>query len=465
METSKKNLWILTEERPKNEILRNIISKFCIDNHISWFLDNMRIIPILKNWKFSFTYELIWPRFEKINKFFIKTVSWNSSFVDFLVFYQQNEPVEWDIPEYAIEETKTDDSESRNTWVFQRASKFVYINSYFPNTKKIMLYNLQIEQKKTPTDTNVFWTKCFLTLWVEILWKKQDKEQKPFSSVKELIAYKNWMKRAPASNVPILLKKEWNTIYVSWKLFKSDRLAHDPNIWALSLISATLRKLWWKWKIVITQHWLNQSHVNWKNKFIQIANIIWIELEWLNIPRVSKKDEYWHYEKNGEKLWTIFMHLIVENFTRWYSIFENHAGCEKWYFIKSNWEHIPLEKYTDREAYKNWDKDAIYFIPDLILLDVERLEIINIEWKTYENRSKGIEELNNYAPIENNYIKPEYPKHKIIRTVALYWSNEERVVEIEVWFLLNRQWKPILWIKAPALFREAVENVLDFWKS
>lgn len=148
MGTSKKNLWILTEERPKNEVLRNIISKFCIDNHISWFLDNIRIIPILKNWKFSFTYELIWSRFEKINKIFIKTVSWNSSFVDFLVFYQENEPVEWDIPEYAIEETKTDDSESRNTWVFQRASKFVYIDSYFPNTKKVMLYNLQIEQKK-----------------------------------------------------------------------------------------------------------------------------------------------------------------------------------------------------------------------------------------------------------------------------------------------------------------------------
>ena len=35
----------------------------------------------------------------------------------------------------------------------------------------------------------------------------------------------------------------------------------------------------------------------------------------------------------GEKLGTIFIHLVVENFTTGYSIFENHAGCEKSYFI------------------------------------------------------------------------------------------------------------------------------------
>ena len=464
MSISRKNLWILTEERPKNIVLKNIIAKFCKDNHICWFLDNLRVIPILNDGRFMFTYELLWARFEKINKIFIKTVSWSSSFVDFLVFFQEDEPTEKDIPLYAIEETKTDDSESRNTWVFQRASKFVYINSYYPNTRKIMLYNLQIEQKKSQTDTNIFWTRCFLTLWVEILWKKQTSELSAFSTVEELIACKNSMKRPPAWNVPILLKQEQDCIYISWRLIKWNSLAHDPNIWALSLISATLRKLWWCWRIIITEHGLRQDQFTWSNKFIQIAHIIGIELDWLVLPEISEKNKYWHYEKDGEKLGTIFMHLIVENFTQWYSIFENHAGCEKGYFIKSNWDHIPLEKYTDREAYKEWNWNAIYSIPDLILLDVERLEIINIEWKKYKNRANGIAELKNYDPIERDYIMQEYPKYKIIRTVVLYWSHESKIVEIEVWFLLNREWKPILWIKAPELFKEAVKNMIDFWK-
>ena len=50
-----------------------------------------------------------------------------------IVFYQNHEPKTSDTPIYAIEETKTDDSESRNTGIFQRASKFVYIEYYYPN--------------------------------------------------------------------------------------------------------------------------------------------------------------------------------------------------------------------------------------------------------------------------------------------------------------------------------------------
>ena len=53
-------------------------------------------------------------------------------------------------------------------------------------------------------------------------------------------------------------------------------------------------------------------------------------------------------------------------------------------------------------------KTAIAYIPDLILVDVENLEVINVEGKKYENKNKGIVELNNYDFIENEYIKPSY---------------------------------------------------------
>lgn len=55
-----KNLWILTEERPKIEIIRNILDKFAKDNQITCFIDTIRILPILdKNRKFSFLYEVV----------------------------------------------------------------------------------------------------------------------------------------------------------------------------------------------------------------------------------------------------------------------------------------------------------------------------------------------------------------------------------------------------------------------
>jgi hypothetical protein len=155
--------------------------------------------------------------------------------------------------------------------------------------------------------------------------------------------------------------------------------------------------------------------------------------------------------------------LIVENFTEGYSIFENHAGCEKGYFITKEGKPIPLEKYSDKTAYKAGDKSKIISIPDLILIDLGRNEIINAEGKKYQFRQNGIDELKGFVDIEKNYIEKYYPKFKITRTVILYGSKEEKIIEIEVGFLLNENGSLILGIKAPELFKEAIKNLLDFW--
>ena len=460
----KKNLWILTEERPKRQVIAEILVKFTKDNQFPCFIDTIRFLPILENGKFLFTYEVDGFRCNKINKVFIKTVSGYSSFVDFLIFYQDAQPTQVDIPLYAIEETKTDDAESRNTGVYQRASKFVFIDYYYPRVKKIMLYHLQIKQKKKSTQTYIFGTRLLLTLGIEILGKELDDEVfKPFSYVEEIINFKKGMKSAPAGNVPILITQEADRITISGRLFKEDSLSHDPNIGALSLISAAIRKLGWNKNVVITEHGLEQHHLRAGNKFIKIANNLDLEIDGLRLPESRNSSDYWKYEKEGEKLGTIFIHLVVETFTKGYSIFENHAGCEKGYFITKEGKSIPLKKYSDREAYKRGDKKKIISIPDLILIDFERTEIINIEGKKYKFRKEGIEQLGRFEDIEKGYIEKHYSKFNVIRTVVLYGGTERKVVEIEVGFLLNEKGNLVLGIKAPELFKEAIKNLIDFW--
>ncbi|MBU4299500.1 hypothetical protein KJ636_05675 [Patescibacteria group bacterium] len=458
------NLWILTEERPKREVIANILTIFAKDNKFACFIDTIRILPILENGRFTFLYEVVGFRCNKIKRVFIKSVSGFSSFVDFLVFYQEKQPTQKDTPLYAIEETKTDDKESRNTGVYQRASKFVFIENYYPGIKKTMLYKLQVGQKEKPTATYIFGTKLLLTLGVEIMGKKLDEKIfTPFNSVNEILDFKKKMRRAHKGNVPILIKKAEDKITISGRLYKSGGLAHDPNIGALSLISAAIRKLGWNGKIVISKHGLKQKHLQADNKFIKIANKLNIKIQGLSIPASKHQDNYWKYETEGEKLGTIFIHLVVENFTKSFSIFENHAGCEKGYFITSDGKHIPLEKYSDRKAYKAGNKNKIISIPDLILIDFGRSEVINIEGKKYQFRQNGIKELKSFGDIEKTYIKKYYPKYKIIRTVVLYGGTEKKVIEIEVGFLLNENGDLVLGIKAPALFKEAIKNLLDFW--
>lgn len=459
-----KNLWILTEERPKREVVANILLKFANDQKFACFIDTIRILPILGKRRFTFLYEVVGFRCNKIERVFLKSVSGLSSFVDFLIFYQDEQPTQKDIPLYAIEETKTDDKESRNTGVYQRASKFVFVENYYPNIKKIMLYHLKVEQKEKSTATYIFGTKLLKTIGVEILGKKlNEKIFTPFGSVDEIVNFKKQMRRAHVGNVPISIKKSDNEIKISGRLYKSGALAHDPNIGALSLISAAIRKLGWTGDIVITKHGLKQRHIQAGNKFVKIANYLRLKIHGLSLPTSKTRENYWKYETEGEKLGTIFIHLVVENFTKGFSIFENHAGCEKGYFITSDGKHIPLEKYSDRKAYKAGDKRKIISIPDLILIDFGRSEIINVEGKKYKFRKDGIRELESYGDIEKNYIKKYYPKYKIIRTVVLYGGTEKKIVEIEVGFLLNENGDLVLGIKAPRLFREAIKNLLDFW--
>lgn len=460
-----KNLWILTEERPKKEVLATILQKFAKDYQYGIFIDTLRILPVLKNNKFTFTYELTGFRCNKVDKVYIKTVTGNSSFVDFLIFYQENEPTIKNFPIYAIEGTKTDDKESRNTGVYQRCSKFVFIENFYPQTKKIMLYNLQVEQKDSPTETYILGTRLLLNLGVEILGKKLDDNVfTPFKTIDEIINFKSQMRKAPKGNVPILLTKFSDKIEISGRLVKSGRLGHDPNIGALSIISAVLRKLGWNKTIEITQHGLNQKQIGIRNKFILIANQIDISLQGLSIPKAKMPDNYWRYDLDGEKLGTIFIHLVVENFTLGKSVFENHAGCEKGYFFPLNAEPIPLAKYKNQELYKQGDKTQIIEIPDLILEDIKRKEIINIEGEKYINRNAGILQIKTFDFIEKHYIKKHYSKYKVVRSVVLFGSEEETIVEIEVGFMLNIKGQLVLGVKAPELFKEAVENLLDFWK-
>ena len=462
----KKNLWILTEERPKSEVIGTIIEKFAKDHKIACFINNIKILPIIdENQLFSFSYEVKGLDSNSIDKVYIKIISGISSFVDFLVFHQELEPTLEDTPIYGIEETKTDDSESRNTGVGQRASKFVYIEHHYPNTKKIMLYNLQINQKESPTDTNIFGTRCLFTLGVEVLGKEVDLNvMTPFTSIDEVINLKNAMRQPPKGNVAIRLTKYANKIQISGRLIKSGSLSHDPNIGTLTLICATLRKLGWEGELEITQHGLTQNNISKNNKFIRIANIQKIKIEGLNVP-ASTFSDYWKYEQNGEKIGTIFVHLVVENFTKGFSIYENHAGCERGYFMTKDGEAKTVKKYIDHEKYKAGDKSQIVHIPDLVVADTERLEIINVEGKKYKNMDQGIHELNNFDAFEEYYIKEYYPEYKkIIRTVVLYGSFQDQIERIEVSFLLNTNGKMILSINSPKVFVEAITNLLDYWR-
>lgn len=459
-----KNLWILSEEKPRAKSILKIIDKFGPDNKFDFTNKGLKIVPILKDGKFTFIYRIDNVECKDVKNIFIKIVSGNSSFVDYLIFYQDEEPTDKSVPMYAIEETKTDDSESRNTGVYQRLTKFVLADFYYPDVKKIMLYSLQIKQKEIQTLTNLFGTRILKTLGVEILGKNAEKEPvKPFNSIDELIKVKNSMKSPPKGNVPIKLEQKGDRISISGRLFKSNGLSHDPNIGALTAISSCLRKLGWKKDIVITHHGLSQQHIGKRNKFIQIANEINIKLDGLTIPKTKINESYWHYETKSEKVGSIFIHIVIEEYTSGIVIYENHAGCERGYLHDKTGQPIVVKKYQDgmRDSYKAGNKSAIIYLPDLIIFDKNRDKITDIEGKKYSTRKTGIEELKNYDYIENTVIKPLFNPSGFERTVVIYGSKNNEIQEKEIGFMLNENGEIIVNPNAPEIIKEAVENLIS----
>ncbi len=246
------NLWILTEERPKVQVIKQILDVYCKEYQESLEIENeLKIRPMIENGYFQFRYVLENVSVSNIEHIYLKTVSGNSSFLDFLVFQQIDEPVENANTNnliMAFEETKTRDNESRNTGVYQRGTKFVYFSSYYQDVNLYMLYHNEhiFDDNKKPSATNIFGTNLLMTLGIEILNKNTTKWFHKFQSVEELIQAKSEMRNPSYKNIPLTIQKESDCIKISAGLAKprdSGNIGHDPNIGALSLIGALFAKI------------------------------------------------------------------------------------------------------------------------------------------------------------------------------------------------------------------------------
>ncbi len=461
------NLWLLTEERPKPSVILQIIEMYCNDFEDKIALkEEIRIKPIIENGVFKFIYVIEGLKVYGAKNIYIKTVSGSSSFLDFLLFKQEFAPKEGcstDNLIMAIEETKTSDDESRNTGVYQRGSKFVYITPYYDKVKLYMLYNEELEARedKKPSDTSIFGTNILLTLGVTIVGKDISKWFKPFESLDELINFKASMRKPPAGNVPIEIKKFPDRIEISGRLSKpadAGNIGHDPNIGALSMISKCIRALGWNEDIVITMHGVTQAYVNrtrGKNKFLYICNILGLKLDGITMPKsVSLPELYWHYEMSSEKMTSILLH-VLGMYNGMYGVYENHAGCERGYFRTKSGELITLPK-KDRQGIN-------LYLPDVVLYDEPSNIILLVEGKKLSTLSNGIEEIQYYDSIENEYIKPAYKGVNILRCISIFGGNDSGYLHKDVLIYMNLAGKIFINPNAPecvkSMFRSVGVNI------
>lgn len=147
------------------------------------------------------------------------------------------------------------------------------------------------------------------------------------------------------------------------------------------------------------------------------------------------------------------------------SFYANVAGV--YAAFQKKWDPRAVKPLTLRpiEIIDNDRDNKVYNANSLdLVLDVDEKVAITIEGKTYENKNRGIAELNNYDAFDTMYLRKYYSQYKIVRTVVLYGGLSMGVFDMEVGFLLNENGKLVLGIKAPKLFTKAIRNLLDYWR-
>ena len=68
-----------------------------------------------------------------------------------------------------------------------------------------------------------------------------------------------------------------------------------------------------------------------------------------------------------------------------------------------------------------------------------------------------------YDAFDEEYVNKYYPGIQTVRTVVLYGSNNTKVVELDVGFLLNENGDLILGPNSPSLIKKAIETADEYW--
>lgn len=120
------------------------------------------------------------------------------------------------------------------------------------------------------------------------------------------------------------------------------------------------------------------------------------------------------------------------------SFYANVAGV--YAAFQKKWDPRAVKPLTLRpiEIIENDRDNKVYNANSLdLVLDVDEKVAITIEGKTYENKNRGIAELNNYEAFDTMYLRKYYSQYKIVRTVVLYGGLSMGVFDMEEGFLLN----------------------------
>ncbi len=402
---------ICTEENPQvNEIefILNYLGEHCKVSELTSSVKE-------DIWNGTFLAETDKPSIHVV----IILVKGSGSFVDYIVYDNVN-PDENTVPILLMESTKTTDSESRNTAINQRFTKFAVAKQRFPSTPLVLYYNTEQENN---TATSLFGRRLLTTFGVkayDVKGKNLMADSPPFSSVEEIMKEKNAFKEKKG-NVSVkitLIAPHTYTISAKLSKGKNTTICHDPNKGLITGIASAIYSLDKEAKFIITNHYVAVDQIKKTNNKFWYANSAYdLKLEGCN---ASSKDTvcrtgYWTRDSKSEKASTINYQKYMEK-NGWTTVFHNHSSSARSYFVdlQGNEHQVP----------KNLT------IPDVVMLNKNKRCIQVCEGKILKDWLLGVNQLNNLTNFLE-YIETHYKGYTVQRGLCLYGNTSSNIESVK----------------------------------
>jgi len=364
----------------------------------------------------------------------LRLVKGHGSFVDYIVYQEKDPKEESSMPVLLVESTKTDDSESRNTSINQRFTKFAVARQRFPTTPLVLYFN---KENKATTPTSVFGRRLLATFGVEAYDTEKNilLETPAFTSVAELLQAKNAI-REKAGNVSVKIAELSPHHYqIRAKLSKGANLTvcHDPNKGLVTGIASAIYELDSEASFVISDHGVDTSKLRNSDKFWYANNRYDLRLEGSELSSKGVKGAmvYWTFETQSEKSSTILFQNCMEMAGK-SVLYHNHSSSARSYFVDSEQKNHAIPKDVT--------------IPDLVLADHTTKKIYICEGKIKKDVAMGARQLDNLTKFID-YIQPLYPSYSIEKGLCVYVPKLTDVAALQptlsypIWFGLDAQGK------------------------
>lgn len=418
-----KSLLIASEEAPRLEIFCPMLNYVFKDMGLKTRLKitDLEIIPVQKMGKFKWEYEIkVKNTVLPFRRIIVKIITGSTSITDHNVYLLDNPSLFMRYsPLYCFEETKSTFKDSNNTFVGQRAIKFIEVARRFPNAKRVMLYSVSFDVNDIGVDTASYKDLTLLkTLGVDIVTLHKGSllgiQVPKVCSIRELLEMYPYQEIDNMVRFCLMQTKE--DISIQAKLDKGEKegkgkISHDPNVGKVILVAAVLRHLKYKGKINVVSHGVEYLSPSANTKFTNNADFLGIHLDGVYEPKkLSTIKGDFCYPAEGEKNVSILLEQIAIK-SNFQVLFVNHASGELGY-IEIGGVKIKVPKSMRR--------------PDLALFDKDSNTLFLIEAENFKNYKKGIEQLKTFKNFEKVLVeKLNIPTLKVVSGIALHGGQKD----------------------------------------